>query len=148
MLKSNMVVQVDSIYSHHCLSEFAPHPSHHPSSFHLIFHLFRCQRFHSHYYQLSTSIMQLLSSVIAAAVLATNVAAHPGQSMQEMKAEMAERAAFMQSRPVGKRDLSQCSEKMKARGLEQRSIARRVAIVKDARKERGLSPGMTFYAKL
>jgi hypothetical protein len=49
---------------------------------------------------------------------------------------MAERAAFMQT---SKRHLSHCSAKMKARGMDKRSVARRAAIAKQARKARSIA---------
>jgi len=78
--------------------------------------------------------MQLITPlIIAAAVLASNVVAHPGH---DIRAEMAERAAFMQT---SKRDLSHCAAKMKARGMDKRSVARRAAIAKQERKKRSIA---------
>ncbi|KAL5315296.1 hypothetical protein ACEPPN_016163 [Leptodophora sp. 'Broadleaf-Isolate-01'] len=77
--------------------------------------------------------MQLITPLIAATVLATNVYAHPGHDMQ---AEIAERAAFMATAP---RDLSHCAEKLKMRGLDKKNVARRAAMAKDARKKRSIS---------
>jgi hypothetical protein len=48
---------------------------------------------------------------------------------------MVERAAFMQT---SKRDLSHCAAKMKARGMDTRSIARRASMAKTARKKRSI----------
>jgi hypothetical protein len=73
--------------------------------------------------------MQLITPLLAAAVLTSNVVAHPGH---DIRAEMAERAAFMQT---SKRDLSHCAAKMKARG----SVARRAAVAKQARKTRSIA---------
>jgi hypothetical protein len=87
--------------------------------------------------------MQFIASALAvSAFLSSNVVAHPGQSSIEMRAEMAERAAFMQ---YSKKDLSHCAAKMKARGLEARSLARREAIAKNARKKRDIAAGMKSY---
>jgi Skp family chaperone for outer membrane proteins len=83
--------------------------------------------------------MQLITSLAVAAILASNVIAHPGQSALEMRQEIAERAEFMKH---SKKDLSHCAAKMKARGIEQRAIARRTAMAKDARKKRGIATGM------
>jgi len=76
--------------------------------------------------------MKLITSLIAAAFLANNVIAHPGH---DIRAEMAERAAFMQT---SKRDLSHCAAKLKARGMDSRSIARRASMAKAARKKRSI----------
>jgi len=59
--------------------------------------------------------MQLITSFVAAAILETNAAAHPGH---DMRAETAERAASMQT---SKGDPSHCAVKMKARGSQERS---------------------------
>jgi hypothetical protein len=77
--------------------------------------------------------MQLITSLAAASILASNVLAHPGH---DIRTEIAERAAFMQ---ISKRDLSHCAAKMKARGMDRSSIARRAAIAKDARKKRNIA---------
>ena len=77
-----------------------------------------------------------ITSVVSVAILATAITAHPGH---DHSAEMAERAAFTK---FSKRDLSHCAEKMKARGLEQRAIARRAATARKARVKRGLTSGM------
>jgi sulfur relay (sulfurtransferase) complex TusBCD TusD component (DsrE family) len=77
--------------------------------------------------------MQLITPLTAATIFASNVIAHPGH---DMRAEMAERAAFMQT---SKRDLSHCAAKMKARGMDKRSVARRAAIAQDARKKRSIA---------
>lgn len=80
--------------------------------------------------------MQLITPFIAAAILASNVIAHPGQSSLELRQEMAERAEFLKH---SKKDLSHCAAKMKARGLEQRAVARRAAIAKTERKKRSIA---------
>ncbi|GKZ19345.1 hypothetical protein AbraIFM66951_005575 [Aspergillus brasiliensis] len=64
--------------------------------------------------------------------LASVVSAHPGH---DIRAEAAERAAFMKRAPRG---LSDCSAKLKARGLERQSIARRENAVNALRRKRGL----------
>jgi hypothetical protein len=85
--------------------------------------------------------MKLLTPVLASAILATSVAAHPGH---DMHAEMAERAAFTK---YSKRDLSHCAAKLKARGLEQRAIARRAATAMQARQMRNIPAGSSFTSK-
>jgi hypothetical protein len=115
-----------------------------PSSSTLSSHPFSCltsfyfHNQHSHSHQ-QPFTMQLITSILAtSALLSSNVFAHPGQSALEMRAEMAERAAFMQH---SKKDLSHCAAKMKARGLEARSLTRREAVAKNARKKRDIAPG-------
>jgi hypothetical protein len=85
--------------------------------------------------------MQLITPLVAIALLASNVIAHPGQSALELRQEIAERADFMKH---SKKDLSHCAAKMKARGLEQRAIARRTAIAKDARRKRSIAASKRF----
>ena len=86
--------------------------------------------------------MQLLASAFAAALLASNVAAYPGQSAVEMRAEMAERAAFMST---SKRELSHCAEILKARGLKAKNLARRAQIAKEARKKRDIAISAPYF---
>ncbi|CAG7944383.1 unnamed protein product [Penicillium salamii] len=82
-------------------------------------------------------MVQLASFVtIGLAGLASIVSAHPGH---DVKAEAAERAAFLKSVPVQSRSLSGCASKLKARGLENRNVARRQHAVKNLRASRGLS---------
>ena len=81
--------------------------------------------------------MQLLTPLVAAAFLASNVLAHPGH---DARAEMAERAAFMQN---NRRNLSQCASKMKARGMDKQMVDRRSAMATKARKQRNLPAGKT-----
>lgn len=73
------------------------------------------------------------SAVTAAIILASTAIAHPGHDHSK---EVAERAEFMKT---GKRGLGQCSEKMKARGLEARAVRRRADIMKTERQKRGIS---------
>ncbi|TGO12519.1 hypothetical protein BTUL_0087g00320 [Botrytis tulipae] len=74
------------------------------------------------------------SAAAISAILATSVIAHPGHDVRQ---EIAERASFMSQ--LKTRDLSHCSAKLKARGLEQAAVARRSAIAKSERKKRGIS---------
>lgn len=83
--------------------------------------------------------MQLITPIVAAAILACNVAAHPGH---DLRAEIAERAAFMQT---SKRDLTHCAAKMKARGMDKKTVARRAAIAKDARKKRNIADSKSTF---
>jgi hypothetical protein len=91
--------------------------------------------------QLKFINMQLITPLIAATLLASNVIAHPGH---DIRAEMAERAAFMQT---SKRDLSHCAAKMKARGMDKRTISRRAAVAEDARKNRSIAAGKSFLSR-
>ena len=80
--------------------------------------------------------MHFLTPVLAASMLAGNVLAHPGEDHTH---EMAERAAFTK---FSKKDLSHCADKIKARGLEARALARRAATAEKARQKRGLSTSL------
>jgi hypothetical protein len=73
------------------------------------------------------------SNSVAIAALVSSVFAHPGHDATE---EIAERAAFMKA---NKRDLSQCSEQMRKRGLEQRAVHRRAAKMKQAHERREMA---------
>ncbi|CAK46368.1 hypothetical protein CBS63078_11315 [Aspergillus niger] len=77
-------------------------------------------------------MVQLNTLLTGLAGLASVVSAHPGH---DIRAEAAERAAFMKRAPRG---LSDCSAKLKARGLERQSIARRESAVNAIRQKRGL----------
>jgi hypothetical protein len=79
--------------------------------------------------------MHFLTSLTLLAILSlsTTVLSHPGHDIRQ---EALERAAFLKT---NKRDLSHCSAKMKARGINQASIQRRAAVAKEARKKRGLA---------
>ncbi|CAG7939243.1 unnamed protein product [Penicillium olsonii] len=82
-------------------------------------------------------MVQLASFVaVGLAGLASIVSAHPGH---DVKAEAAERAAFLKTVPVQSRSLAGCASKLKARGLENRNVARRQHAVKNLRASRGLS---------
>lgn len=76
------------------------------------------------------------SAAAITAILAGSAMAHPGHDVRQ---EIAERASFMSQ--LKTRDLSHCSTKLKARGLEQAAVARRSAIAKNERKKRGISSG-------
>ena len=76
-----------------------------------------------------------LASLVAGAIAASTVAAHPGHDHHQ---ELAQRTAFLQH---SKKDLSHCAEKMRARGLEKRATERRAAMVTGLRK-RGNIQGM------
>ncbi|KAK4246552.1 Intradiol ring-cleavage dioxygenase [Corynascus novoguineensis] len=67
------------------------------------------------------------------AVLAGIVAAHPGHDINK---EAAERRSYLQS--AKRTSLAHCADKLKARGIEARNIARRKATVEKARQKRGL----------
>jgi hypothetical protein len=79
--------------------------------------------------------MYLVATLVAVAIRTSNPIAHPGH---DIHAEMAQRAAFMQT---SKRDLSHCAAKMKARGMDQRTVTRRAAMAKRARKKRSIATG-------
>lgn len=77
---------------------------------------------------LNRSLVLLAVALFPAATLA-----HPGH---DVTAEIAQRAAYMAQ--AERRSLSHCAEKLKERGIEQRSIARRQAHVERLRKKRSL----------
>ncbi|RAL16159.1 intradiol ring-cleavage dioxygenase [Aspergillus homomorphus CBS 101889] len=68
--------------------------------------------------------------------LAGMASAHPGH---DVRAEAAERAAFLKRAPMHARGLSQCASKLKARGHESSNIARRQATVDALRRRKGLA---------
>ncbi|KAJ5611954.1 hypothetical protein N7528_009059 [Penicillium herquei] len=87
--------------------------------------------------------MVQLTSALALGLmgLASVASAHPGH---DHKAEAAERSAFLKSSSVQSRSLAQCASKLKARGLENRNVARRELAVKQIRSRRGLK-NSKFY---
>ena len=72
------------------------------------------------------------SIAIVLASLATLSIAHPGH---DLKREAEERRAFLKNA----RSLDHCAEKLKARGIEQRSLERRQALAASLRAKRGLA---------
>ena len=77
--------------------------------------------------------MRLSKVIVGAFAAAVSVSAHPGH---DHTAEMAERAAALSQ--FARRDLSHCAEKIKARGLEARAVARRSEMISKLRKKRGI----------
>lgn len=87
-------------------------------------------------------MVQLVSALTVGLVgLVGLVSAHPGHNV---RAEAAERAAFLKSSRIQTRSLSQCASKLKARGLESKNVARREHAVKHIRRRRGLKNGTSF----
>ncbi|KAJ5722213.1 hypothetical protein N7488_000248 [Penicillium malachiteum] len=87
-------------------------------------------------------MVQLTSALILGLMgLASVASAHPGH---DHKAEAAERSAFLKSSNVQSRSLAQCASKLKARGLENRNVARRELAVKQIRNRRGLKTSGRF----
>lgn len=68
-----------------------------------------------------------------AAILATQVVAHPGHDISQ---EVAERNAFLKN--SARRDLSHCASSLRKRGVQDASIKRREEAIAKARAERGL----------
>lgn len=68
-----------------------------------------------------------------AAILATQVVAHPGHDIAQ---EVAERNAFLKNSV--RRDLSHCASSLRKRGVQDASIKRREEAIAKARAERGL----------
>ncbi|KAJ5253918.1 hypothetical protein N7497_011016 [Penicillium chrysogenum] len=80
-----------------------------------------------------------LSAVVAIGLTALTgiVSAHPGH---DVKAEAAERAAFLKNAPVHSRSLAQCASRLQRRGQQSRNVARRHMAVKNIRRRLGLQP--------
>ncbi|KAF2473737.1 extracellular dioxygenase-like protein [Lindgomyces ingoldianus] len=72
-------------------------------------------------------------AVLAALLLNSSVFAHPGH---DVSGEVAQRATYIST--AEKRSLSHCSAKLKERGFQDRSIARRHELVQALRKKRSL----------
>lgn len=85
-------------------------------------------------------------SIIAASLagLASIVAAHPGH---DVRAEAAERAAYIESAPLHKRSLSHCQSNLRRRGMTNANAVRRQNAVRQLREARGLETRM-FIAYL
>ncbi|KAH0351827.1 aromatic compound dioxygenase, partial [Aureobasidium melanogenum] len=89
--------------------------------------------------------MVCLKTLVTSLALASITAAHPGHDPRE---EALERRSYYNSVPATKRSLSHCEAKIKARGLEQRSLARREALATNARQKRGLGEASLEDEKL
>ncbi|EMR70803.1 putative extracellular dioxygenase protein [Eutypa lata UCREL1] len=77
--------------------------------------------------------MRFNSLASGLAVLSGLASAHPGHDLTQ---EIAERREFLGS--VKRSDLSHCADKLKSRGVMERNVARRSAMVEAARIKRGL----------
>ncbi|KAJ5166268.1 uncharacterized protein N7482_005049 [Penicillium canariense] len=87
-------------------------------------------------------MVHLASAVTAGLLgLASVASTHPGH---DHKAEATERRNFLRNAPIHTRSLSQCASKLKARGLESRSVSRRQNAVNQIRRRRGLSTDAHF----
>lgn len=86
--------------------------------------------------------MQFTTAFLAA-LSASLTVAHPGHSVAQ---EIQERKDFMAATKA--RDLSHCSAKLKARGVEARNMARREQLVEAARAKRGLKSKRTLESVL
>ncbi|KAK3315366.1 Intradiol ring-cleavage dioxygenase [Apodospora peruviana] len=80
-----------------------------------------------------------LPVIIAGALAATVVMAHPGHDIRAEAAELRETLGMM-----ARADLSHCAEKIKARGLEVRAIARRTELASRLAKKSGIIAGRDF----
>ena len=82
-----------------------------------------------------------LASIVAVGLTALTgiVSAHPGH---DVKAEAAERAAFLKGASVHSRSLAQCTSHLQRRGHQSRNVARRHTSVKNIRRRLGLQPSM------
>lgn len=81
---------------------------------------------------------QLFAFIAGLAGLANFVCAHPGH---DIGAEAAEHAARLERMPIHGRNLNHCAERLRARGLESKSIMRRDQLVREIRERRGLDKG-------
>lgn len=78
--------------------------------------------------------MRLATNLFAGFLLLSGATtAHPGHNIAQ---EAAERRDFLNS--VKRSSLAHCAEKLKARGVEARNVARRSAQISKARQKRGL----------
>ena len=84
--------------------------------------------------------MSSLRTALVASVLLLGqcISAHPGDDHQE---ELMKRAEWLNQ--VERRDLSHCSEKLRARGIHARSHSRRQELAKNLRVKRGLATAGT-----
>ncbi|KAL1847159.1 hypothetical protein Plec18167_002001 [Paecilomyces lecythidis] len=82
-------------------------------------------------------MVQLTRAIVTGIIgfLAGSAIAHPGH---DVKAEAAERAAFLKKAPLKTRSLGQCSEVLRTRGHEAKNIDRRHETVQRLRQKRGL----------
>jgi hypothetical protein len=81
-------------------------------------------------------MVHLASTLVAGlAGLASVASAHPGH---DVKAEAAERAAYLKHAPKHARSLNQCADKLRARGHERQNVARRAQMVDNLRRSKGL----------
>lgn len=81
-------------------------------------------------------MVQFNRTLVAGLVgLAGLALAHPGH---DVKAEAAERAAFIKRTPLESRSLGHCAENLKARGYEAKNVARRQQTVEQLRRKRGI----------
>lgn len=78
------------------------------------------------------------TAALAAALLAQQSIAHPGESAEEHAKEIAERRAYLNA---NKRDLSHCAEKLKARGNDAVMNKRRAVHVEKLRAKRAIAAG-------
>jgi hypothetical protein len=78
--------------------------------------------------------MLFKNTLAGLALLAGLAAAHPGHNVDQ---EAAERREYLQS--VKRSSLAHCADKLRARGIEARNIARRNAVVEKARQKRGIT---------
>jgi hypothetical protein len=80
--------------------------------------------------------MQFLTIGIAALLLPVLILAHPGHNIKQ---EASVRAKLLGD---SKRDIGHCAAKLKARGIDQQTIERRVEVLRTEREKRGLPTGM------
>lgn len=83
----------------------------------------------------------LLTTLTTAISLIGAVTAHPGAHDGHSVAELARRSNFI---IYSKRSLAGCASKLKARGFEEKAIARRAALAAEIRQKRSLQGGRPY----
>lgn len=81
--------------------------------------------------------MRFSATLPALALLSGPALAHPGHDLTE---EIAERRDFLGA--VKRADLSHCAEKLRTRGVSERNVARRQALVDSARAKSRFLPAL------
>lgn len=90
--------------------------------------------------------MVCLSKIAAAVCFASSVIAHPGEhhDLEDIKREVKARD---QMASAAKRSIDSCSNSLKHRELNARSIARRAEVARDIRQKRNIQSSKPTYKK-
>lgn len=84
--------------------------------------------------------MASLQSLVAILGLSTVTLAHPGENVEAIKREMAQRNT---QHAYASRSLAKCQDSPQAMALKTRSAARRAAKAMELREQRGLTTGIS-----